>query len=85
VAVVEYTFTQNTEKGINIKIKIKKIVKYGPCPVFVSNTLAFHLQLRKNHGKTSVRVVEKCPDISVTVVHYTFTHKQYTEQHSETE
>jgi hypothetical protein len=28
----------------------------GPCPVFVSFTLAFALKLRKKHGKTSVRV-----------------------------
>jgi hypothetical protein len=28
----------------------------GPCPVFPSFTLAFGLQLRKKHGKTSVRV-----------------------------
>jgi hypothetical protein len=28
----------------------------GPCPVFASVTLAFALQLRKKHGKTSVRV-----------------------------
>jgi hypothetical protein len=34
---------------------------------------------------TSVRVVEKCPDIPVAVVQYTFTHKHYTEQHKETE
>ena len=27
-----------------------------PCPVLVSYTLAFALQLRKKHGKTSVRV-----------------------------
>jgi hypothetical protein len=27
----------------------------GPCPVFASFTLAFALQLRKKHGKTSVR------------------------------
>jgi hypothetical protein len=33
----------------------------------------------------SVRVVEKCPDIPMTVVQYTFTHKQYPEQHNETE
>jgi hypothetical protein len=52
----------------------------GPCPV-----LEFALQLRKKQGKTSVRVVEKCPDIPVAVVQYTFTHKQYTEQHNETE
>jgi hypothetical protein len=27
-----------------------------PCPVFASFTLLFALQLRKKHGKTSVRV-----------------------------
>jgi hypothetical protein len=31
----------------------------GPCPAFASCTLAFALQLRKKHGKTSVRVVEE--------------------------
>jgi hypothetical protein len=30
----------------------------GPCPVFASFTLAFALQLRKKHGKTSVRVIK---------------------------
>jgi hypothetical protein len=30
-------------------------------------------------------VVEKCPEIPVAVVQYTFTHKQYTEQHNDTE
>jgi len=28
----------------------------GPCPVLASFTLAFALQLRKKHGKTSARV-----------------------------
>ena len=28
----------------------------GPCPVLAIYTLAFALQLRKKHGKTSVRV-----------------------------
>jgi hypothetical protein len=28
----------------------------GPCPVFAGFTLAFALQLRKKHGKASVRV-----------------------------
>ena len=32
----------------------------GPCPTFVGFTPAFALQLRKKHGKTSVRVAEKC-------------------------
>jgi hypothetical protein len=29
--------------------------------------------------KTSVRVVEKCPNVPVAAVQYTFTHKQYIE------
>jgi hypothetical protein len=37
--------TQNTEKG--------EFGKCRPCPVFASYTLAFALQLRKNHGKPS--------------------------------
>jgi hypothetical protein len=57
----------------------------GPRPVVVSYTLAFALQLRKKHCKTLVRVDEKCPDIRVAVVQYTFTHKQYTEQRNKTE
>jgi hypothetical protein len=38
-------------------------------PGFVSYTLAFALHLRKKHGKTSVRVVKKCPDFPVAVPH----------------
>jgi len=34
--------------------------KCGPCPIFASFTLAFALQLKENHGKTSVRVDEGC-------------------------
>jgi len=30
----------------------------APCRDFASNTLAFALQLRKNHGKPSVRITE---------------------------
>jgi hypothetical protein len=89
VAVVQYTFThkQHIEyREWNIhNNKRKKIGKCRPCPVFASYTLAFALQLKKKHGNTSVRVVEECPYIPVIVVQYTFTHKQYTEQHNETE
>jgi hypothetical protein len=66
-------------------ITVKRIGKCGPCPVFESYTLAFALQPMKKHGKPSGRVVEKCLDIPVAVVQYTFTHKQYTEQHNGTE
>jgi hypothetical protein len=54
-------------------------------PFFASYTPAFALQLRKKHKKASVRVVKKWPFIPVVVIQYTFTHKQYTEQHNETE
>ena len=40
-----------------------------PCPVLASYTLAFALQLRKKHGKTSVRVLCVC----VCVCVYTYT------------
>jgi hypothetical protein len=36
-----------------------KLEQCGPCPVLVSYTLEFALQLRKKHGKTSVRVAEQ--------------------------
>jgi hypothetical protein len=65
VAVVQYTFThkQYTEyRERNIHNK-KEIGTFGPCPVFASYTRAFALQLRKKHGKTTVRVVKMFPDV----------------------
>jgi hypothetical protein len=89
VAAVQYTFThkQYTEyRERNIyNNKNKKNWNCGPCPVFASYTLPFALQMRKKHEKTSVRLDEKCPEIPVAVLHYTFTHKQYTDKHIETE
>jgi hypothetical protein len=38
----------------------KILEECGPCPIFAGYTLAFALQLRKKHGKTSVRVAEEC-------------------------
>jgi hypothetical protein len=75
VAAVQCTFThkQYTEYRERNIHNNKKIGKFGPCPVFASYTLAFALQLRKKHVKTSVRVVAKWPDIPVAVVQYTFT------------
>jgi hypothetical protein len=40
------------------QLKKRKFGKCGTCPVFASYALAFTLQLRKKHGKTSDRVVE---------------------------
>jgi hypothetical protein len=47
--------TQNNTNNRTTQIKTN-VEESGPCPVFASFTLAFALQLRKNHGKTSVRV-----------------------------
>jgi hypothetical protein len=48
VAVVQYTFThkQYTDQHKNLE-------ECWPCPIFASYTLAFALQVRKRHGKTS--------------------------------
>jgi hypothetical protein len=39
--------------------KLTNFWKCGPCPVFASYTLAFALQLREKHGKTSARVAAR--------------------------
>jgi hypothetical protein len=50
--------TQSTQTIYRTK-QLTNWEECGPCPVFASYTLAFALQLRKKHGKTSVRVEEK--------------------------
>jgi hypothetical protein len=52
------THKQYTErhKTNNTQNNTKILEECGPCPVFASYTLAFALQLGKEHGKTSVRV-----------------------------
>jgi len=54
-----HRMTQN-KQYIEQHKNLKKGEEHGPCPVFASYTLAFALQLRKKHGKTSVRVAEEC-------------------------
>jgi hypothetical protein len=65
VAVVQYTFThkQHTEQHKNNRTTqiTTNLEECWPCPVFASFTLAFALQLRKKHGKTSVRVASPLP------------------------
>jgi hypothetical protein len=64
MAVVQYTFThkqyREQHKTNNILNNTKSSVECGPCPVFVGYALAFAIQLRKKHGKTSVRVAKEC-------------------------
>ena len=63
VAEVQYTVThkQYTEqhKTNDTYNNTKILEECGPCPVLASYTLEFALQLRKKHGKTSVRVAEQ--------------------------
>ena len=60
MAVVQYTFTHKQyierHKTNNTQNNITILEDCGPCPVLASYTLAFALQPRKKHGKTSVRV-----------------------------
>jgi hypothetical protein len=51
--VAVHIYTQTIHKTTQITTNV---VECGPCPVFASFTLAFALQLRKKHGKTSVRI-----------------------------
>ena len=51
--------TQSTQT-IHRKTQFTNQEECGQCPVYASYTLAFALQLRKKHGKTSVRVVGEC-------------------------
>ena len=65
MAVVQYTFTQ--KKKIHRTTRNKQYIEQHKnleeCElylVFAGFTLAFALQLRKKHGKTSVGVAEEC-------------------------
>jgi len=48
-----HIYTQTIYRSTQITTNLEKC---GPCPIFASVTLSFALQLRKKHGKTSVRV-----------------------------
>jgi len=50
--------TQSTQT-IHRKTQLTNWEECGPCPVFASVTPAFVLQVRKKHGKTSVRVATR--------------------------
>ena len=52
-----HRITQSTQTIHRTK-QFTNLEECGPCPVFAwyTSTLAFALQLRKKHGKTSVRV-----------------------------
>ena len=48
-----HIYTQTIHRTTQITTNVEEC---GPCPVFASFTLGFALQLRKKHGKTSVRL-----------------------------
>jgi hypothetical protein len=48
-----HIYTQTVHRT---QITTTNLEECGPCPVFASFTLAFALQLREKHGKTSVSV-----------------------------
>jgi hypothetical protein len=52
------------------------VVECGPCSVFASFTLAFALQLRKQHGKASVRVRKTSVRLRKTSVTVQYTYYQ---------
>jgi len=74
----KHLHTNNTQNKTNNKRTTQittNVEECGPCPVFASFTLAFALQLRKKHGKTSVRVRKTSVRLRRTSVRvrYTFT------------
>jgi hypothetical protein len=63
--VAVHIYTQTIHRTTQITTNVQEC---GPCPVFVSFTLAFALQLRKKHGKTSVRL--RKPSVKVQYAYY---------------
>jgi hypothetical protein len=57
-----------------------------PCPVFANYILAFALQLKEKHGKTSVRVAEEIQSIHIikTPTHYKTHPYTHTHTHNKT-
>jgi hypothetical protein len=63
--------TQNNTNNNRTTQITNNVEECGPCPVFGSFTVAFALQLRKKHGKTSVRVRKPSVRVSEYSVHIT--------------
>jgi hypothetical protein len=68
--VAVHIYTQAIHRTTQITTNVEEC---GPCHVFASFTLAFALQLRKRHGKTSVRVRK-----TSVRVHYTYYQNTHT-------
>ena len=61
-----HIYTQTIHRTAQVAANLEEC---GPCPVFASYTLAFSLQLRKKHGRTSVRDIEDDDPDGRPVVH----------------
>jgi hypothetical protein len=71
VAVHIYTKTMHRTTQITSNVE-----ECGPCPVFASFILAFALQLKKKHAKTSVRVRKTSVRLRKTSVKVQYTYYQ---------
>jgi hypothetical protein len=73
--------TNNTENNTNNNRTTQitnNVEECGPRPVFASFTLAFALQMRKKHGKTSVRVRKTLVRLIKASVRVQYTYYQNT-------
>jgi hypothetical protein len=68
--------TQNNTNNNRTTQITNNVKECGPCPVFASFTLVFALQLRKRHGKTSVRVRKTSVRLIKTSVSVQYTYYQ---------
>jgi hypothetical protein len=70
--------TQNNTNNNRTTQMQTNVEECGPCPVFASFTLAFALQLRKKHGKTSFRVRKNAVRLRKTSVEVQYAYYQNT-------
>jgi hypothetical protein len=73
--------TNNTQNNTNNNRKTQitnNVEECEPCPVFASFTLAFALQLRAKHGKTSVRLAKTSVRLAKISVRVEYTYYQNT-------
>ena len=68
-SITVHIYTQTIHRKTQITTNLEEC---GPCPVFANFTLAFALQLRKKHGKTSVRL--RKTSVRVQYTYYQNTH-----------
>jgi hypothetical protein len=70
-----HIYTQTIHRTTQITNNVEEC---GLCPVFASFTLAFAIQLRKKHEKTSVRVRKPSVRLRKTLVKVQYTYYQNT-------